>query len=238
MFPVGKPTYAYDYIELGLKNSAFLVVDVYGRNYDPDPIEESIDEPEWSKAQDAIYKEVVADYIKPARDHARTAGLPIVYLRNYLAPSTTADNEFRNMNIRTYGFDVLEAWRAPSEALEYSAVIAPEPGDYEIVKQHYSGFFETTLDSLLRGLRVRNLVIVGVDSRVCVGMTAMDAMFRDYRVVVLRDCVKSYEFPETEEGDWANFIAIREIESVVGYTATRDDWLAACERAVSEAGRG
>jgi nicotinamidase-related amidase len=151
--------------------------------------------------------------------------VPIVHLTNHLAPSTTAGNEFRNMNLRTYGFDVLEAWREPADALAYADFIAPRNGDFEVKKQHYSGFFETHLESLLKELGARNLVIVGVDSRVCVGVTAMDALCRNYRVIVLRDCVRSYEFPETEAGGWANFIAIREIESVVGYTATRDAWV-------------
>jgi ureidoacrylate peracid hydrolase len=225
MFPVGSPGHVEERLELDLARTAFLVVDVYGKGYDPSA--KAGDEPAWSAAQDLIYRDVVVGYIAPARDAARAASVPIVHLTNHLAPSTTERNEFRNMNLRTYGFDVLEAWREPAEALAYAGFIAPREGDFEIFKQHYSGFFETQLESLLKELGTRDLVIVGVDSRVCVGVTAMDALCRNYRVIVLRDCVCSYEFPETEAGQWANFIAIREIESVVGYTATRDAWVSA-----------
>ncbi|HEV8487838.1 MAG TPA: isochorismatase family cysteine hydrolase, partial [Blastocatellia bacterium] len=171
---------------------------------------------------------VVIDYIKPAKAAAKTAGLPIVYLCNYLSPAMTERTEWRNMSIRTMGVDVLDAWREPNDILAHSKVIAPERGDHLIRKQHYSGFFETHLESLLMDLRARNLVMVGFDSRICLGTTAVDAMYRGYRVIVLRDCTLTYEFAETEEGHWANFMAIREIESMVGYTSSKDEWVAAC----------
>jgi hypothetical protein len=33
------------------------------------------------------------------------------------------------------------------------------------------------------------------------------------------------EFPETEAENWANFMAIRHIETTIGYTATSDDFV-------------
>jgi ureidoacrylate peracid hydrolase len=125
--------------------------------------------------------------------------------------------------------DVLEAWQEPNDILVHSQVIAPQPGDYLIKKQFYSGFFETHLDSLLRSLGVRTLVVVGFDSRICLGTTVTDAMYRSYRVVVLRDCVQTGEYEETRAEGWANFMAIRFIETCVGYTATAQEWIAACK---------
>jgi ureidoacrylate peracid hydrolase len=57
-----------------------------------------------------------------------------------------------------------------------------------VPKHRYSGFFETQLDSVLRGLGVRNLVVTGCTTSVCVESTVRDAMFRDYRCIVLEDC--------------------------------------------------
>jgi nicotinamidase-related amidase len=155
----------------------------------------------------------------------------VVYLSNYLSPAMSERTEWRNMSMRTVGVDVLEAWREPNDALAHSKIIAPEPTDHFIKKQHYSGFFETHLESLLKDLGARNLVMVGFDSRICLGTTAVDAMYRGYRVIVLRDCTRTYEFAETEHDQWANFVAIREIETIVGYTSTRDEWISACASA-------
>ena len=92
-------------------------------------------------------RDIVVNHIKPAKEAAKRLGLPIVYVTNYLAPSTNEHNEWRNMSIRTCGVDVLESWSEPNDILKFSKVIAPEEGEYLINKQMYSGFFETHLDS-------------------------------------------------------------------------------------------
>lgn len=69
----------------------------------------------------------------------------------------------------------------------------------------------------------------------CLGTTVVDAMCRDYRVIVLRGATRTLDYPRTQEGEWANFIAIRHIEGHVGYTALTDDFISACD-AVAGAG--
>ncbi|MGZ4827052.1 MAG: amidohydrolase family protein, partial [Terriglobales bacterium] len=61
--------------------------------------------------------------------------------------------------------------------------------------------------------RAKYLIAVGFDSRICFGTTVTDAMYRDYRVVALRDAIHTTEFPETSAGGWANFLAVRFIEA-------------------------
>jgi ureidoacrylate peracid hydrolase len=214
-------------ISLDLDETVFLIVDVYGLGFDEDG--EYGDVPEVYKEYVDIDRKIVLDFIVPTKAEAKKIGIPVIYLTNYLAPSTTENNEWRNMSIRTVGVDVLDAWKAPSEVLAFSKVIAPEKDDYLIQKQHYSGFYETQLESLLKELRARNLVVVGFDSMICLHGTVLDALYRNYRVVVLRDCVGTGEFPETREGGWANWFAIRFIESNIGYTSTAAEFLQACE---------
>ena len=100
----------------------------------------------------------------------------------------------------------------------------------------YSGFFETNLDSVLRGYGAKYLVAVGFDSRICFGTTVTDAMYRDYRVIALRDAIYTSEFPETQAGGWANFLAVRFIEANVGYTSTVDDFIRACDEIAAARG--
>lgn len=66
--------------------------------------------------------------------------------------------------------------------------LAPEPGDLIVAKHRYSGFFETPLDGILRGLGVKQLIVTGCTTSVCVESTVRDAMFRDYHCCVLTDC--------------------------------------------------
>ena len=71
-------------------------------------------------------------------------------------------------------------------------------------------------------------MVVGFDSRICLAATVTDAMQHDYRVVVLRDAIRTTEYADTADGGWANRLAERYIESNVGYTALTDDFIAAC----------
>ena len=70
--------------------------------------------------------------------------------------------------------------------------------------------------------------MVGFDSRICLATTAIDAMYRNYRVIVLRDCTATEEYVETQAEGWANWMAIRFLESTVGYTSTAAEWVDAC----------
>lgn len=229
-FPTKAPLgHQEETLELPLDETVFLIVDVYGQKFDDDH-EMPEGTPEFYRidADDPV-RRIVRERIVPARAAARAAGMQRVYLANYLSPGLSEGNEWRNMSIRTCDVDVLEAWKPPTPILEHSRIIEPGPDEPLVRKQMYSGFFETHLDSVLRGYGARNLVVVGFDSRICLGTTVVDAMYRDYRVIVLRDATYTKEYPETEEGQWANWMAIRFIESNVGYTATTDEFIAACE---------
>jgi ureidoacrylate peracid hydrolase len=65
--------------------------------------------------------------------------------------------------------------------------LAPLPGDAVIVKSRYSGFHGTSLDSVLRSRGVRNLLLVGIASNVCVESTIRDAYFLEYWPVMIAD---------------------------------------------------
>jgi ureidoacrylate peracid hydrolase len=65
--------------------------------------------------------------------------------------------------------------------------LAPLPGDMVIVKSRYSGFHGTSLDSVLRSRGVRNLLLVGIASNVCVESTIRDAYFLEYWPVMVAD---------------------------------------------------
>ena len=67
----------------------------------------------------------------------------------------------------------------------------PAP-DYMIEKTRYSGFHNTPLEALLRGLGVDTILLAGVITNVCVEATARDAFHRDFRFVVLADCVSGF----------------------------------------------
>jgi len=65
--------------------------------------------------------------------------------------------------------------------------LAPEAGDIVIPKTRLSGFFETNLDSTLRALGIEALAFVGIATNVCVEATLRDALYRDFRCLLVAD---------------------------------------------------
>jgi len=66
--------------------------------------------------------------------------------------------------------------------------LKPQPNDIVIYKTRFSGFYQTTLDSILKKLEKKYLVFTGCTTSICIESTVRDATFRDYLSIVLEDC--------------------------------------------------
>ncbi len=65
--------------------------------------------------------------------------------------------------------------------------LAPLPSEKVVLKHRYSAFYNTDLETILRCLKIEDLVITGIMTNMCCESTARDAYFRDYRVFFLAD---------------------------------------------------
>ena len=152
-------------LELEPKQTAVLVVDMLNDFLDMDgamPLE----------GGEALYE--------PQRrviDAARSAGSPIVWVCD---EHPEDDREFDKRSVHC----LAGSWGA-----QIVPQLDPRPDDYRVAKRRYSGFFETDLDLRLRELGVRQLVVMGVVTNICVRSTVHDAFFRGYDVVVPTECV-------------------------------------------------
>jgi nicotinamidase-related amidase len=61
------------------------------------------------------------------------------------------------------------------------------PGEKVILKHRYSAFYNTDLETVLRCLKIEDLVVTGIMTNLCCESTVRDAYYRDYRVFVLAD---------------------------------------------------
>ena len=108
------------------------------------------------------------------------------------------------------------AWEAGGKPLspgcddEISAAMPEEfgsaEGDYHIIKPRYSAFFATELDSVLRRLGVRRVILAGTTTPNCIRTSCYDAISLDYDVTVLSDCTssKTEEIQQSNLRDMAN----------------------------------
>jgi nicotinamidase-related amidase len=79
------------------------------------------------------------------------------------------------LRIGTWGYEVLDE-------------LEPRAEDWYVHKSRLSAFFQTNLELVLRGLGAETVLITGVLTNQCVGATCKDAMFRDFRPIVVEEC--------------------------------------------------
>ncbi|WP_062214863.1 isochorismatase family protein [Streptomyces sp. NBRC 109706] len=99
--------------------------------------------------------------------------------------------------------------------------LTPVGGDHVLRKNRFSGFHDRALDATLRRLGVNDLIVTGCTTSVCVESTVRDAMFRDYRPLVLTDCVAE------PQGRRHHDSTVALVENSFGWTAASEDLLAA-----------
>ena len=74
----------------------------------------------------------------------------------------------------------------------------PLPGEPVVDKPGKGAFYATDLDAILKHRGIRQLIVCGVTTEVCVNTTVREANDRGFDCLVLEDCVGSY-FPEFQE---------------------------------------
>ena len=71
--------------------------------------------------------------------------------------------------------------------------LTPEESDHLVVKKAYGGFFQTSLDRVLRNLGIKTLVMTGVATNFCVETTAREAVAYGYDVIFVKDGTATFD---------------------------------------------
>src|SRR5947207_12157242 len=122
----------------------------------------------------------MAKNIAALKKHAKEAKVPVIYVNDNFGKWQSDFNK-----ILTHCLEEGICGKPIAELLR------PEEDDYFVLKPKHSGFFSTTLDTLLEYLGVETVVLTGIAANICVLFTANDAYMRDFRLVVPGDCVAS-----------------------------------------------
>jgi nicotinamidase-related amidase len=128
-------------------------------------------------------------------ERAREIGVMPIHIQNQWLPRhQAASGAWLRFMVVRYGMDpqrgctVANTWGA-----EILPEVAPKADEVVVKKWRSSAFVGTNLDMVLRCNDIKTVVITGDVTQGCVESTARDAAFYDYYVVVLEDCVATYE---------------------------------------------
>jgi nicotinamidase-related amidase len=128
---------------------------------------------------------------------AASAGVPVVYVNDNFG-------QWRSDFRKTVAHCTAKA----SKGRRVSLRMRPTKDDYFVLKPKHSGFYDTTLETLLNDLHVRRVIVTGIAGNICVLFTANDAYMRGMRIYAPRDCCVSNTAADNEA-------ALRQIELVL-----------------------
>jgi ureidoacrylate peracid hydrolase len=121
---------------------------------------------------------------------ARAADVPVIFARFVFLPGGGDRQALRGIRRGKPHQDILVPGTPSVEIIEE---LTPRAGEVVIDKPRPSVFVGTRLESYLSANGIRNLVLCGVTTNVCVESTARDAAQRDYDTFVVEDAVGEAE---------------------------------------------
>ena len=129
----------------------------------------------------------MAENLLRLKKRARKAGVPAIYVNDNFGKWKS---DFRAT--------IEHCLRGNVRGREVTKMLRPQEEDYFVLKPKHSGFFSTTLETLLRYLGSSRLILTGIAGNFCVLFTANDAYMRDYDLIVPPDCTVSNTAEENE----------------------------------------
>lgn len=145
----------------------------------------------------------VAEKIKEALEACRKHGIPVIHVFRYYRADGSDVELTRYDGFAKAGGSLIRG----TEGAEIVDELKPIEGEYLIVKQRWSAFFQTECDLLLRRLGVDHIVVTGVQTPNCIRGTVWDANSLDYEVTILTDGTGA----KTDEVHQANLYDMKNI---------------------------
>lgn len=134
------------------------------------------------------YARPMAKKLSRLKERAKKAGVPVIYVNDNFGRWRS---DFRRQ--------VRHCLRDGSRGHEIVSLLRPDENDYFVLKPKHSGFFSTTLETLLHYLGSRKLILTGIAGNFCVLFTANDAYMRDYDLIIPSDCTVSNTAEENRQ---------------------------------------
>jgi nicotinamidase-related amidase len=217
-------------LQLAVAQTALLLVDVY---YDDQ------ENGRWGPPDDPFTATFLAmeSAIGAALEAVRGVGMYVVYATNSsprVGIERSAfgrhfrrawDDDF-NTAFAEGGVDKREFHQGHRDVpLRFPERLTPRSDDVYIRKHAYSAFYATRLDTALRNMGIRTLICCGLWANVCLAATSLDALYRNYDVIWLRD--------GTLAGSQSTAQWVAWFEEIIGFSVSSDDLVAACKSHVA-----
>jgi nicotinamidase-related amidase len=171
-----------------------------------------------SQGIDVAHMQRVIEPTKRITAAARERGIPVIWTRH---GTRGVEDGGPFMKLRPFLHE--GGLRADTWGYAILDELEPRDDDWYVEKNRLSAFYNTNLELVLRAVNADTVLITGVLTNQCVAATSKDAMFRDFKPIVVEDCTGT-TLPHLHEP------AIEMIRVGWGEVRSLDDTLADLER--------
>jgi nicotinamidase-related amidase len=171
-----------------------------------------------SQGIDVAHMQRVIEPAKRITAAARERGVPVIWTRH---GTRGVEDGGPFMKLRPFLHE--GGLRADTWGYAILDELEPRDDDWYVEKNRLSAFYNTNLELVLRAVNADTVLITGVLTNQCVAATSKDAMFRDFKPIVVEDCTGT-TLPHLHEP------AIEMIRVGWGEVRSLDDTLADLER--------
>ncbi len=158
--------------------------------------------------------------IKNLLEFCRKNGIIVIFTQTIHSPYTDSDTWKRRSAEKANDQGICRQGTKGSEIIEE---LAPLKGEPVVIKHRYDAFLDTNLDLILRSMGIRNLLITGTQTNLCVDTTARHGFMLDYSTILVEDCIST---PETE----FHLPMIRNFEANFGFVLSSSKIMENCSQ--------
>jgi nicotinamidase-related amidase len=167
--------------DINPEKTALLILDVQNEFVSEKGRGTLLGTPKVFKERDTIGK------LKKVREKALLAGMSVIHIITaYKADYSDAPKRGPLSLVKRLGILKEGEWGSdiPDE-------LKPTDKEEVVVKKTNNGFYRTNLDEICRSKSIETLIFTGYDTCYCVESTFRAAVDRDFRLIVLKDCLVS-----------------------------------------------
>lgn len=144
------------------------------------------------------------DRVKRLIEFSRGKGIHIIYTMHSIMPDKSNAELGEPIDVRiciagTKGWKIIDD-------------ISPNDSDYILRKDKYDAFYGTELEYLLKRYEIDTVIICGVLTNNCVRATAEGAHYRDFKIIIVKDCCGATSYISHMTHEQIHYITLKDLK--------------------------
>jgi ureidoacrylate peracid hydrolase len=142
--------------------------------------------------------------IKQLIEFCRNKKIPVIFTQHSIKPDKSnaevdEPKDFKACIIGTKGWKIIKG-------------LEPKKGELIVRKDRFDAFYNTSLEKILKKLKIDSVILCGVLTNNCVRATAEGAYYRNFRLILVSDCCGGTSYLPDKKHEEIHDITLRDLK--------------------------